>query len=207
MNNAGDKALLFRFNELANLKISSFLSSEEKYFDDIYLPSFKGIGVKYYFSNNLAGKGAFLFGNNSSTQKVDIGGYSDEKWSSFGAGIEFGIQSDLVKSGSFLGYIGGMLGFIYLASTYEPSLPINRSRGTITNYDLSLTNFNLGGNLGFEYFIFERISFGAEYRFTIFSGSGSIEITRHNDSKIKSDLPSSFSIGFDTISFILAAYF
>lgn len=207
MNSAGDKALLFQFNGLSNLGTGSYLSMGGVSVGSVSLPYFNAIGAKYYFSDGFAGKGALLFGYNSETAKADAGGYSDQKESSFGFGLEFGIQSDIIKSGSFLGYIGAGAGFAYITGTYEPSVPSPPPTGTTTKHDASLTNFGVAGILGFEYFIFDRISLGAEYQFGVVFGSGTYETTRQGLATIKQDLPSLMSLGFNTVSFKLAAYF
>lgn len=207
MNSAGDKALLFHFNGLSNLGAGSFLSTDQITVGSVSLPSFNAIGVKYYFSNGFAGKGALLFGYNSETEKAVAGGFSDKKESNIGFGLEVGIQSDIVKSGSFLGYIGAVAGFAYLTGTFEPSVVSPPPTGTTTKHVASLTNFGVGGVLGFEYFIFDRISLGAEYQFGAVFGSGTFEVTRQGLPTTKQDLPSLMSLGFNTVSFKLAAYF
>lgn len=207
MNSAGDKALLFHFNGLSNLSAGSFMSTNSMSIGSVDFPSFQAIGMKYYFSDGFAGRGALLLGYNSETVKSGSGGFSDQKESSFGIGLELGIQSDFVKSGSFVGYLGALAGFALLSGTYEPSVASPPPAGTATKYYASVTNFGIGGLLGFDYFIYNRISLGAEYQFGIVFGSGTYEITRQALPTTTQDLPSQMSLGFNTVSFKLAAYF
>lgn len=203
----GDKALLFQFNGLANLSAGSFMSSPRTSIGALDIPQFNAIGVKYYFSDGFAGRAALLLGYNSETEKAATGGFTDRKESSMGLGLEFGIQSNLIKSGSFVGYLGAVAGFAMINGTTEPSVISPPSTGTITKYDASGTMFGLGGIGGFEYFIYDRISLAAEYQFGITFGSGTYELTRQAQPTTTFDLPSFMSLGFNTVSFKLAAYF
>lgn len=207
MNSAGDKALLFHFNGLSNLSTGSFLSTNAMSIGSVSFPSFNAIGMKYYFSDEFAGRVALLLGYNSETQKATAGGFTDQKESSFGIGLELGIHSDIVKSGSFIGYLGGVAGFALLSGTYEPSVASPPPAGTSTKFYASTINFGVAGLLGFEYFIYDRISLGAEYQFGIVFGSGTYEVTRQALPTTTQDLPSQMSLGFNTVSFKLAAYF
>lgn len=207
MSSAGDKALLFQFNGLSNLGVNSYMESPSLGIGSVSIPRFQSIGVKYYITNDFAGKAAFLFGYNSETEKSSTGGFSDRKESSFGLGLEFGLQKNVVKSGAFLGYVGATANFAFLTGTLEPSVLSPPPNGTVTKYNANMTQFGIGGTLGFEYFVYDRISLGAEYQFGFVFGSGTYEITRQAQPTTTSDLPSQMSLGFNTISFKLAAYF
>jgi len=207
LTSAGDKALLFQFNGLANLGTGSFLSSPNMTVGPVAIPVFNAIGVKYYFSDGFAGHAALLLGYNSETEKAAVGGFSDRKESSMGLGLEFGIQSNIVKSGPFVGFIGAVAGFAFVNGTLEPMVASPPPSGSATKNDASITAFGVGGLAGFEYFIYDRISLGAEYQFGLTFGSGTYEVTRQAQPTTKSDLPSVMSLGFNTVSFKLAAYF
>ncbi len=171
------------------------------------IPQFNAIGVKYYFSDGFAGRAALLLGYNSKTEKASTGGFTDREESSMGLGLELGIQSNLIKSGPFVGFIGAVAGLALVSGTLEPSTVSPPPAGAFTKYDLSATMIGLGGIAGFEYFVYERISLGAEYQFGLVLGSGTYEVTRQAQPTTTSDLPSVMSLGFNTASFKLAAYF
>lgn len=207
LTSAGDKALLFQFNGLANLGTGSFMSSPNTSVGILDIPQFNAIGVKYYFSDGFAGRAALLLGYNSETEKAGTGGFTDRKESSMGLGLEFGIQSNIIKSGSFVGFIGATAGFAMVSGTLEPSTVSPPPTGVVTKYDASATMFGLGGIAGFEYFIYDRISLAAEYQFGLVLGGGTYELTRQAQPTTTFDLPSMMSLGFNTVSFKLAAYF
>lgn len=207
LTSAGDKALLFQFNGLANLGTGSFMSSPNISIGVLNIPQFNAIGAKYYLSDGFAGRASLLIGYNSETEKAGTGGFTDRKESSMGLGLEVGIQSNIIKTSSFVGFIGATAGFAMVSGTLEPTTASPPPAGVITKYDASATMFGLGGIAGFEYFIYDRISLAAEYQFGLVLGGGTYELTRQAQPTTTYDLPSTMSLGFNTVSFTLAAYF
>ncbi len=203
MTNEGDKALLFQFNGLSNLGASSY-RADTRTISGITLPTVNGIGMKYYLSNDLAANAALLFGMKSKTQKAVVAGNADETESGMAFGLEAGIQSNLMKSGPFVAFIGAAANIIMYSGTFEEP---NSSQPTKTNKtEGSLSEFGAAGLIGFDYFIYDRISLGAEYRLGLKTSSGTVDYTPAGGIKTSSDLPSEMTIGFSTISFTLAAY-
>ncbi|MDI6765331.1 MAG: hypothetical protein QME52_00640 [Bacteroidota bacterium] len=207
MTNEGDKALLFQFNGLSSLGASSYRSDTRTITYGSYtltLPTVNGIGMKYYLSNDLALNGALLFGMKSKTTKAAIAGNADETESGMGFGLEAGIQSNMMKSGPFVAFIGAAANIIMYSGTYEWP---NSGQPTKTNkIEGSLMEFGVAGLIGFDYFIYDRISLGAEYRLGLKTSSGTVDYTPAGVTTTSFDLPSEMTVGFSTISFTLAAY-
>jgi len=144
-----------------------------------------------------------LFGMKSTTKKADVAGDADTKDSKMGFGLDLGLKSNMMKSGPFVAFIGGGINFVYFSGTYEPQATDHTKND---KYESSAMDFGLNGLVGFEYFIYDRISLGAEYRLGFTTSSGSIDATPDGGTTTKSDLPSEINIGFSTVSFTLAAY-
>jgi hypothetical protein len=205
LTSKGDKALLFQFSGLSNLGATAYGSATKNIPIQDYTYNFTmyGLGMKYYFADDFAGTGALLFGMNSTTTKAAVAGDADTKDSKMGFGLDLGLKSNMMKSGPFVAFIGGGINFVFFSGTYEPQAydPTKNDK-----YEGSAIDFGLNGLVGFEYFIYDRISLGAEYRLGFTTSSGSIDYTPAGGTTTKHDLPSEINIGFSTVSFTLAAY-
>ena len=197
MTSQGTKGLQFGFSGLNNLGLSS-----------VWAPGgYNSIGMKYYISDDLALRPALMFGFGSTTTKAAATGNSDAKLSNMGIGLQLGLQSNAVKSGSFVGYMGGGASFALMTTTNEPSVSSSPAPGTTTKATTTSLNIGVGVLMGFEYFIYDHISLGGEYQLGVTLGSGSSEATITGaTSTSKVDAPSTFGVGFQTVAFTLTAY-
>lgn len=190
MTNEGDKALTFQFKGLSTLGA-----------DPVWcFGNYNAIGMKYYIASDMAIRPALLFGLNSKTTNGTTG-MTDRKESDMGIGLTASLQYNMVKSGAFVGYVGGGLNFLSISTSTEPSV----ATGTTSKTTTSKMNFGLGGSAGFEYFIYDHISLGAEYVLGLTIGSGSTDVTSGTTTTTTDD-PSTLGVGFSTFSFTLAAY-
>jgi hypothetical protein len=154
-------ALLYRMQGLGNFGIGSFLTEEPSFqITDVTKITYllNGIGFKYYLTNDISFIPSLLFGYNSENEKADRRVYTDEELNFTGLGIYLGFLNDVVKSSSFLGYIGFLTYYLHASHSYKPSAPNNPPLGTFLERNQTTNNFSLGANIGFEYFIFDRVS-------------------------------------------------
>lgn len=195
MTSQGTKGLQFGFNGLNALGLSSVWTSG----------GYNSMGMKYYISDDLALCPALLFGFGSTTTKGATG-MTDAKVSNMGIGVQLGLQSNMIKSGSFVGYWGGGANFVLATTSNEPSVLTNPANGTTTKMTTTNLGVSAGLLMGFEYFIYDHISLGGEYMFGLTMGSGSAETTVQGGGGGKVDNPSTFGVGFTTLAFTLTAY-
>jgi opacity protein-like surface antigen len=184
---AGNKALLFTLGGLANLGAGSYGG---------------GIGGKYYFSNNWAGRLGIGFSTSTSTEKnplsptpADQKGERDETSTSFT--VTPGVLYTVAISGPVNAYVGAQILFVSNSTSADG---IGGSGfDADSKVETSSTNFGAGLILGVEWFPWENISFGAEYTLGFLSGSGDTESTV-NGTSTKSDAPSTTSIGTSAVN-------
>jgi len=204
----GDIALLFGIKGLGDFGLHSPMAYEVEVPKENFIIkyNFVGLGIKYYLSKNLSIVPSLIFGINSEKHPSIIGGNTDEEIDATALGFTVGLRNDIVKYKSILSYIGVMSGFIYGSGSYKPARPNNPPTGTQLEKTISSSNFLLAGNIGFEYFVFERISLGAEYILAVELISKTNEIKRQNQSSDKIET-SETSIGIGIIGITLSAYF
>lgn len=195
----GDKALLFQFSGL------SFLGANE--FDG-------GIGGKMFLNNKMAIRGVVKFAMKSETDPWNgVAAGNDGEISAskigLGAAFEYHLAHDKVCP-----YFGG--GFEFTTSSTERK--VKYANGTQQNVIVNRTLGELGieagtqlgvfGMLGAEFFIFDNVSLGAEYRLGLSSMARSDEENTAGGVTVKTKLGSKSS--FDVSSqgaFTLAIYF
>jgi len=163
--NAGSTALLFTFDGFSTLRAGSFEG---------------GVGAKYYLSPKMAVRGALLFANASEDIPVNppagqTGQDGEQSATQFGvsAALELHLSSKRASP-----YIGGGIGFSTTSTeTKSPVIGASTNQVTVENDDVGeVVNgvTYLGGNTlslfalaGVEFFLFNEVSLGAEYRLGI----------------------------------------
>lgn len=201
---AGSKALLFEFEGLSLIKADNFEG---------------GIGGKYFFTNNLAGRVGLQFGYSKETIPATvtpgfIGIDGVRSGTTFGISLaaEYHLSHERLSP-----FIGGGLGITTTSTDSKPSLtypagavppgqPETKDRIGGENVGgatyIAGTDFSVFGLVGIEYFITEKIGLSAEYRLSFQSLSEADEVD--NGFTIRGNKVSQIQIasaGFITIAF------
>ncbi len=184
---AGNKALLFTLGGLANLGAGQYGG---------------GIGAKYYFANNWAGRLGVGFNTSTSTTKnpattVPAGesGERDETSTTFT--VTPGVLYTIAVSGPVNAYVGAQI--LFVSNTTSRDGAFGSGFDSDSKLETSSTNFGAGLILGVEWFPWETISFGAEYTLGFLTGS-SDQTSTVNGSGTSQDGPSTTSIGTSAVN-------
>lgn len=194
---AGNKALLFTLGGLANLGAGQFGG---------------GIGLKYYFSNNWAGRLGIGFATSTETEKnpattVPTGELSEREESSTSFSIQPAVLYTFAVSGPVNAYLGGQ--FIFISSSTSADGIGGSGFDSDSKVETSSTRLGAGVLIGVEWFPWENVSFGAEYGLGFLTSSGETEST-FNGTGSKSDAPTETSIGtaaVNSANLTLSVYF
>jgi opacity protein-like surface antigen len=184
---AGNKALLFTLGGLSNLSAGQYGG---------------GIGAKYYFANNWAGRLGIGFNTSTETTKnpqspTPAGETGERDETSTNFSITPGVLYTIAVSGPVNAYVGGQLLFV-MGSTSADGIGGN-GFDSDSKLETSTTSIGAGLLLGVEWFPWENVSFGAEYALGFLSGSGETESTV-NGTGSTSDSPSTMSIGTSAVN-------
>ncbi|MBH25799.1 MAG: hypothetical protein CMH57_15440 [Myxococcales bacterium] len=166
----GDMALMFN--------LSSVLNDAPTNFDGI------GVGFRYVMAPRLTIRAGA--GIDQSTDESEAGGTTVENKSSLYA-LEGGVEYMMFQTGAVGVYGGAILQFA--TGSDEPE----------GGPDISTRAFTLAGVFGVNYFLFEQLSLGAEYRL------GYTQLRRENSDTDQIDTSS--RIGTGSAGFILSFWF
>ena len=184
---AGNKALLFTFGGLGTMTSGQYGG---------------GIGGKYYFSNNWAGRLGIGFTTSSSTSKNPVsptptGESSERDQTSTNFTITPGVLYTIAVAGPVNAYVGAQIRFV-MGSTSADGIGGN-GFDSDSKVETSSTSFGADAILGVEWFPWENVSFGAEYTLGFLSGS-SDQTSTVNGTGTTSDGPSTTSIGTSIVN-------
>ncbi len=184
----GDEALLFSLSGLSNLGVWTYGG---------------GLGMKYYFQDDMAFRGSLGFNLNSSTQKdpATANPGPDHKITNLGFSLMPGIQYNLSSNGPVVAFVGGAASFSWSSNTHE-----NMGYVAGTKTVASSTAFGIGAFAGFEWFAWDNISLGGEYNFMLNIGSSSTENTAGGVTA-KTDGPSTLGLGIGSSGALTAAVY
>ncbi len=184
---AGDMAMLFDFDGLANLDLDEFGG---------------GIGFRYYLNDGLALRPVVVFSKYNYELESDVEGMTDAKESMSSVGLEIALEKHFRGPAPAVSpYWGGGGFFEWMTIVDDPSVP-SGSTGKTTD---SGTAFGLFAMLGFEWGFTDGMTLGGEYRFGFESFSGETEIDTARDETIGQFSDSWF--GFGEASVFLSVYF
>lgn len=158
-----------------------------------------GIGLRYYLANNMALRAGIGFGSVGTTTKNGDPTLSDNTTSASLLGIQALLEVHLNGFGSLSPYLGGGVGFQSASVGGKTYFGTNSSSETKT----SATTINIGAMAGFEWFVMNRVSLGAEYQLQVSLLSGSSTVTSSNGStstETTKDLPSYTTISTNTFA-------
>ncbi len=195
---AGSKALLFQFSGLANIGAGNFEG---------------GVGGKYFLNSNLAIRGGLQFANASvSTPNTNL---PDNKNSATTFGINGAVEYHL-STKRVSPYLGGGIAFS-TTSTEETQQTVggeNKVSNNRNGVNIGGNAFNAGttisvfGMVGAEFFIYDELSLGAEYRVGFSSTSQADEEVTVGNQTTTTAGGSLTTIGLTSQGFItLAIYF
>jgi len=142
-----------------------------------------GIGGKYFLSDAMTLRAMLMFGIDNSTIKTAI----EQTDNSVSFGIGAGLEYHFPLTSNVSPYIGGALSYTTRAETVNPE-----SAKTINDA------FELCALGGIEYFFSQTLSLCAEYQFGF---------TTTSSSPPGGPDQNQFTLGFQTIGLMLAAYF
>jgi len=184
-----DRAFLFSISGLGTFNIGGLPVA------NIYQNSTKinlvGIGMKYYIADNMALRG----GLNFHYDKTDKASTADSiiisnTYFGFAPGIEY----HFVNTGSVTAYVGGEVMF---GMTNYKSAPVHQ-----TETGESGTLIGVGGLFGVEFFPWDNISLGAEYKLSF-----STNTTTISSGGKDYDGPTYTNINTDSWAVTLGVYF
>jgi opacity protein-like surface antigen len=200
MTKAGEKALLFTINGLGAFGVASMPTFSVPAGQAVSAENYGGIGFKYYFAKDFAGRLALNVGSRSTTTKGATN-FSDEKESDFVVGFAPAIELHLVNAGPVTMFVGAAAQIGMVTSSHTPSVATG---ATASETKRSGTVFGVGVLMGVEFFPWENISLGAEYQLGFRSISGKTEPPSPAPSV---DSPSITEIGTQCVSVTLGVYF
>jgi hypothetical protein len=187
---AGDKALLFSLNGLANLGAGNFQG---------------GFGMRYHFTGTMAGRIGLGFGQSSVTDKAPSGTTSavDEKTTDMSFSISPGLEYYIVHTKSVSGFIGAEIFYKMTSKTVEGVNNVANTKNEVTG-----NTFGAAAFIGAEWFPWEGIGLSAEYHLHFATSSGKTTITTASSTS-ETDAPSTTEIGLGSMnstSFTLSIY-
>ncbi len=189
----GDHALMFMLsgfpvfsltglNQTASDPLAS--SSESPY-------TIVGLGYKYFLGDMFALRfvpGLVMY---TKTQKGGTG-YSDAENKATGFDIHAGIEVHMKAKYSVSPYIGGLVGFTSLSTSKKPSVPTSQTANESTG---SASVLSVGALCGFEWFVDDGISLGAEYNLGFSTSSSKTSIPKIGGGTTDYDGPTETTIG------------
>ncbi len=189
---AGDKALLFSLQGLNNFGLGNFGG---------------GIGVKYFFQDDMAVRAAIGFNFKDTTQK-GVGGANDVIHNNINLSFSPAFIYNIATNGPVVVYVGGIAMVSWGHEKYEPyNAQIQGVNYSADKATLSSIAFGFGALAGFEWFPWNNISLSAEYNLMFTISSSRAEITQ-NLSSAKIDLPSTTNVGLGSTGLLtLGVYF
>ena len=187
---AGDKALLFSLSGLSSLGAGDFQG---------------GLGMRYHFTNTMAGRFGLGFGMTSTTDKVPTGSTTgvDEKTTDMTFSIAPGLEYYIVHTNSVSGFIGAEILFVMGSKTVE-----GVSHVANTKNEVSTSTFGASAFIGAEWFPWEGIGLSAEYHLHFTTSSGKTKVTSGNVTT-ETDAPSVTEImlgSMNSAAFTLSIY-
>lgn len=189
--NQGNQAILFNLQGLSDLKAESFAG---------------GVGYQYYFMDRIATR--LSFGMSSISEEHFPIPPSDtlvsKEISSFSLIFTPGVKYIFSRSSTIGAYIGGEL-LIGLTNENTKNANYQKNGG---EDEINKTKYGAAAFLGIEWFAWENVSIGAEYKLSFTKESGSQKNISNNIEE-KFDLPekSIFDIGTSSYYFVLSFYF
>ena len=179
--------------------------------DDVGVGKVKGgVGLKAWLSDKAAVRASFGLGVNSLTTKSTDEDYTDYKEQgnelSFGGGLEFHPMAGKRVSP----YLGVGVTFSTSVSDEEPSIHKEYYPGTTKLRKRSSSGFGIGGLVGVEFFMGDRLSLSGEYEIGL-----SLSTTKYKREVVpgqgvvqpKEQKTTASDIGVSTSSLILTFYF
>ncbi|MBN1637412.1 MAG: outer membrane beta-barrel protein [Ignavibacteriales bacterium] len=170
INKAGTKALLFHFDGLGWLGAEAFNG---------------GIGFKYMTSNNFAIRGGLLFVMLDRTIPWNVGippvTGTDGSQSVFGFGVEAAGLYYISLGERLFPYVGLGANFATFSTEEKNAVPTGTDQTVQKNFTLLGYNagsvFGVAFLAGFDFFLWEELSLGAEYQI-------GLEVTSYADQTI-----------------------
>ena len=192
---AGNKAVLFTLGGLADLGAGQWSPA-------FAVPNSAGIGGKYYFSNNWAGRLGIGFGTSTSTTKntaptIPAGQSSESDVTNTSFTVTPGVLYTIAVTGPVNAYVGAQLLFVSGSTSNDGTA--GNPFDSDSKIETSTTSFGGGLVFGVEWFPWETISFGAEYTIGYLSTSGD-QTTTVDGTSSSSDAPSRTSIGTSAVN-------
>lgn len=169
-----------------------------------------GIGFKAWLSDKAAVRGSFGLGLSSTTEKSTDEDLTDKKqtWNefSFGGGLEYHPMAGKRVSP----YLGAGVSFTTSTTKEEPSIHKDHYPGTTKLYKWSSSGFGMGGLVGVEFFMGDRLSLSGEYEVGL-----SLSTTKYKREVVpgqgvqqpKEQKTTTSDFGVSTSSLILTLYF
>ena len=175
---AGSKALLFTLGGLANLSAGGYPPASTQWIG--------GIGGKYYFANNWAGRLGIGFSTSTETftnqaDPIPTGQKSERDETHTYFTISPGVLYTMSISGPVNAYLGAQVLFVTHTSSDDGVNGVGFDSDS--KLETSSTGIGAGAIFGVEWFPWESVSFGAEYTFGFLSESGDQTDTRDGSSE------------------------
>lgn len=193
----GDKAMVFMFHGLDDLGLGAYGG---------------GLGMRYYFADHMAIRGAVILDMYSETcepSSMDDPDDPDYEYSSTDIGIELVFEKHLEGCGSSVSPYIGVGGSWASVSTEEKNFYADYYGYWVDSEKFDGTSFGIFGVVGFEWAFTDCMTLGGEYMLGWNSTSGETEVDFHEDEPIddwKSGECSYTMTGFGTASVFLSVY-
>ena len=186
-----DQAFLFNLNGLTALTAGNFGG---------------GIGYQYYISDDIAVRLGFGLNSFNETSKDPLADSSsvDSEYNTFDFQISPGIRYCFAYSSTIAAYVGAEL--FYINSSELSNYP--NFKKTDPEVEISTNSFGIGFILGAEWFAWENVSLGAEYKLLYTTTSGTSKTTQDGNS-LTVDMPSTttFGVGASSYNFTISFFF
>lgn len=182
-------ALLFTLNGLSELTAGDYAG---------------GIGYQYYFMDKFAARIGFGF-NSSNESLADPKHDSasvDKEIGLFTLSVNPGVKYSFTSSSTINGYIGCEL--LYLLNNETLKHPNFKQSEPET--EISTSKFGAGIFLGVEWFAWENVSLGAEYKLMFTSESGTHTVSDNPSESYNLPEKSTFGIGTGQYNFTISFY-
>ena len=190
----GDHALIF---QLSGFPIFSLTGLNQTLTDPLTSganstsATIVGIGYRYYLADMFALRFVPGFIMNSITQTVTGG--TDSKSNSTGFDIHAALEWHMRSNYAVSPYLGGGIGFTSLSTSVTPTVPTGQ---TAVEKKGSAMVFSVGLIAGFEWYIDDGISLGAEYSLGFNTSSSKVTLPTGVGTETKDyDGPTNTSIG------------